>query len=298
MNPLISVIVPVYNTEPYLRECLDSISNQTLKDIEIICVDDGSSDNSIKILKEYEEKDNRFTILTQNHLKAGVARNNGIKIAKGEYLCFLDSDDFFDLNMLEEMYNQGKKDNSDIVVCGYKIFNQKTKKITKEVGIGIEYKSPVVPENIKDDLFTFHKPNPWTKIFKRSLFTDNNLQFEDLLCCNDITCVCTAFALASKISIKHKNYINYRINLKSNLTATRNKHFDCFILAINKLKQNLIKFNKLNMYKSALLKRFKSSLKYELSKCSPQEIKEHKALLKKLLDKDLYKDAEKIIKTV
>ena len=133
MSPVISVIVPVYNTEPYLRECLDSISNQTLKDIEIICVDDGSSDNSIKILKEYEEKDNRFTILTQNHLKAGVARNNGIKIAKGEYLCFLDSDDFFDLNMLEEMYNQGKEDNSDIVVCGYKIFNQKTKRLQKKL---------------------------------------------------------------------------------------------------------------------------------------------------------------------
>ena len=98
-TPKVSVIIPVYNVEQYLRECLNSVIKQTLKEIEIICVDDGSTDNSLDILKEYAEKDHRITIITQKNLHAGVARNAGLSIAKGEYLSFLDSDDFFELNL-------------------------------------------------------------------------------------------------------------------------------------------------------------------------------------------------------
>lgn len=85
-TPKVSVIIPVYNVEQYLRECLDSVINQTLREIEIICVDDGSTDSSLEILKEYAQKDNRFTIITQENLHAGVARNAGLAVAKGEYL--------------------------------------------------------------------------------------------------------------------------------------------------------------------------------------------------------------------
>ena len=95
-QPLVSVIIPVYNVEKYLRQCLNSVINQTLKDIEIICVDDGSTDKSLQILQEYKEKDNRITILTQQNQYAGVARNNGLKIAKqkaplGAFLLFYSS---------------------------------------------------------------------------------------------------------------------------------------------------------------------------------------------------------------
>ena len=94
MTVKVSVILPVYNVEKYLKECLDSILNQTLQEIEVICVDDGSTDRSLEILREYEKKDKRVIVLTQENKGAGAARNKGLAIAKGEYLSFLDSDDF------------------------------------------------------------------------------------------------------------------------------------------------------------------------------------------------------------
>ena len=97
MSVKVSVILPVYNASDYLHQCMDSIVGQTLKDIEIICVDDGSTDNSLDILKEYEQKDKRVKVIQQKNAGAGAARNNGLSIATGEYLSFLDSDDFFEL---------------------------------------------------------------------------------------------------------------------------------------------------------------------------------------------------------
>ena len=91
----LSVIVPVYNTEKYLRECLDSVINQTLKDIEIICINDGSTDRSLDILKEYALKDNRIKIIDKKNEGVAAARNDGIRIANGEFVCFMDSDDYY-----------------------------------------------------------------------------------------------------------------------------------------------------------------------------------------------------------
>ena len=98
-QPKISVVVPVYNAEEYLKESLDSIVNQTLKDIEIICVNDGSTDSSLQILQQYAAKDNRITILSQPNSRLGATRNAGITVAKGKYITFLDADDFFELTM-------------------------------------------------------------------------------------------------------------------------------------------------------------------------------------------------------
>ena len=116
-NIKVSVIIPVYNVEPYLKECLNSIINQTLKDIEIICIDDCSTDNSYQILEEYSKKDNRIIILKNEKNTGGpsTARNKGIDLAKGDYLYFIDSDDYIENNFLEEMYNTAKEYNTDIV---------------------------------------------------------------------------------------------------------------------------------------------------------------------------------------
>ena len=102
----ISIIVPVYNTEPYLEQCLDSIINQTLEDIEIICVNDGSTDNSLSILEEYASKDNRIRIINQENKGQGFARNNGLKNVNGEYVLFVDSDDWIELNTCEALYKK------------------------------------------------------------------------------------------------------------------------------------------------------------------------------------------------
>lgn len=102
--PKVSVVIPVYNVADYLSECLNSILNQTLEDIEVICVDDGSTDGSLDILRHYEEHDMRLQVLTQKHMTAGAARNTGLDRARGEYVIFLDADDFFAPDMLEKTY--------------------------------------------------------------------------------------------------------------------------------------------------------------------------------------------------
>ena len=105
----ISVIIPVYNGETYLAQCLDSIIGQTLKEIEIICVNDGSKDRTQQILEKYAEKDSRIQIISQENGGAGAARNAGLRIARGEYLSILDGDDFFEPDMLEKAYKKAKE---------------------------------------------------------------------------------------------------------------------------------------------------------------------------------------------
>ena len=116
-NVKVSVIVPVFNTEKYLKKCVDSILNQSLKNIEIIFIDDGSNDNSLGILEEYAKIDKRIKIISKLNEGQGVARNIGIKSAIGEYIAFVDSDDFIQINMLEKLYSYSKNKNLDICMC-------------------------------------------------------------------------------------------------------------------------------------------------------------------------------------
>ncbi len=117
--PKISIIVPVYNVENYLKKCLDSIVNQTFKDIEIILINDGSTDNSLNICKEYAKKDHRIRLINKPNGGLSSARNVGIDLSTGEYLGFVDSDDWIALNMYEKLYNLCKIFNADISQCKY-----------------------------------------------------------------------------------------------------------------------------------------------------------------------------------
>lgn len=118
--PEISVIIPVYNSEKFLTRCLDSIIKQTFKDLEIICVNDGSTDNSLKILYSFAQKDKRITVINSHNTGPSIARNKGINIASGEYISFVDSDDWIDLDFFEKLYNTAKRYDADIAVCGIK----------------------------------------------------------------------------------------------------------------------------------------------------------------------------------
>lgn len=290
MDPKVSVIIPVYNVEKYIRQCLDSIVNQTLKEIEIICVDDGSTDSSLDILKEYAEKDERIIILQQKNQYAGVARNNGVKIAKGKCLSFLDSDDFFELNMLEKMYTKIEEDSSDIVICGWNVYNNKTKSIIKNHKMEKRYLdiSPFNPEDVADKLFGICKPNPWTKMFNRQFFVENKLEFEDCICCNDLTCICTALCIARKISVVEDILIHYRMFQENNLTANRKDHLDAVIQSINKLEENMKKFNVFEKFNKTFLKKAVGSFDYAVKECSKDELISRKELAKKYLVDDAY----------
>lgn len=272
-TPKVSVIIPVYNVEAYLRQCLDSVIKQTLEEIEIICVDDGSTDNSLEILKEYAAKDKRITILKQKNLHAGVARNAGLAVARGEYLSFLDSDDFFELNMLEETYKKITEDSSDIVIFGSFVYDQLQKADVRKTMYAEKFvqKSPFAPQDFAQDLFLISNPNAWTKLFKRETVRKNKVFFESLSSCNDITFVNTMLTLAHSISLMNTPYVHYRINTKINISANRGEKVICFVYAIKKLKDNLIKYRTYNLYKDTLETRTKKSFNWELTYCTPQQ---------------------------
>lgn len=134
MEIKVSIIVPVYNTESYLDRCIGSLISQTLKEKEIIIVNDGSTDNSKLIIEKYQKKYDFIKVINQNNLGVSVARNNGLKICKGEYIGFVDSDDFVSSNMFQKMYDKAKMYNSDLISCGYKLMDQYGLKIHKVFG--------------------------------------------------------------------------------------------------------------------------------------------------------------------
>ena len=123
----VSVIVPVYNGEAYIRQCVESILDQSLREVQVICVDDGSTDGTVQVLEELCKKDDRLQILKQKNQYAGAARNFGMSVAEGEYLIFLDADDFIHRRMLETMYQKCKEDKAQICVCDGQIYDENSK---------------------------------------------------------------------------------------------------------------------------------------------------------------------------
>ena len=200
----VSVIMPVYNAETYLEEAIECLICQTLKEIEIICVDDGSTDRSLEILEEYSKRDDRIKILHQRNLYAGVARNNGLKQANGEFVIFLDSDDLFERGLLEKTYKQGKKVNADIVLFGGECFNvdngehkERPDFLRKEY---IGDKSVFSRKDIPEKIFNITTPCPWTKLYSRKFIEREKLQFQELQHTNDAFFVLLSLALANKIT--------------------------------------------------------------------------------------------------
>ena len=134
-RPKVSVVVPIYNVEKYLRQCLDSIVNQTLKDIEIICVDDGSTDSSPEIIQEYAAKDSRVKVITKPNSGYGNSMNRGFDLAEGEYVGIVESDDYAELDMFEKLYQRAEKNKLDVVKSGYYFYYSVPKERNEKIEI-------------------------------------------------------------------------------------------------------------------------------------------------------------------
>ncbi len=176
MQPKVSVIVPVYGVEKYLRECLDSVINQTLKDIEIICVDDGGKDNCPQIIDEYAQKDSRVIAVHKENGGYGHSCNAGLNKASGEYVAILEPDDFIDEHMYEDLYNAAKKYDVDIVKSKFREYiDTPYKNEYRE----IKWKDiPEEPFNIYDcAYFLWFHPSIWSCIYRRDFLNENNIRF-------------------------------------------------------------------------------------------------------------------------
>ena len=244
--PKVSVIIPVFNSEKFLRQCLDSLINQTFLDFEVILVDDGSTDGSIQIIQEYLAKDDRFSLLRQDHKFAGVARNTGMSAAKGEYFLFLDSDDFFDKNLLAESYEKAKAYDLDICVFSAYRFDSQTTQLTKMTWVcNPKYYPEGVfsKENNLNYIYAFTTAAPWTKLFRRDFILKNNIHFQEIRSANDVVFVYTAIAEAKRILAFNHPLVFYRVNSGNSLQQTKDKDPLSFYRAVMGLREELINRN-------------------------------------------------------
>ena len=172
----ISVIIPIYKAEKYLNDCLDSLVNQTLTDIQIICINDESPDNSINILKEYAKNDKRIIIKNIKHVSISETRNEGLKYVEGEYTGFMDDDDIIDLNQFEKMYEYSKNDDIDLLEFGFQKIkeNQKFKNLIINK---VEFKDEKVINNVDGNIFKVLRNENWNKIYKTKIIEDYNIKF-------------------------------------------------------------------------------------------------------------------------
>lgn len=289
----ISVIIPVYNTAKYLEKCLESVLNQTLKDIEIICIDDGSDDNSLEILQNFAKRDGRIKFLTQKNQGQSVARNVGIKEAQGEYIGFIDSDDWSDATMLEKLYNNAKTYDSDVAMCSINVFNEETGETTD--------KDPYMTLNVLfDESFENRAFNyteilnflfricvvPWNKIYRREFLIKNNILFPEGLFFED-NVFCTEVLLKAKnISIIKEPLVFYRrASETSTTTGDDIKKLDFF--KIMDLQEKLLK--EVGLYEQIedyFQETKKSTLIYWYKKLQDQEVKKEYFIRLKALYSD------------
>lgn len=243
----VSIIVPVYNMEKYLKQCMDSLVNQTLKDIEVIVINDGSKDKSLDILKKYKKKyPNIVKIIDQENGGISVARNNGISVATGKYIGFVDSDDYIKLDMFEKLYNEIEKTKSDIVVCDFEEYHMKD-----ETFKYIYVTDKIIFDNFYEDTSIINTIDyaPWNKLYKRELFDDikfiKNTKYEDL------NAILKIFLISKKISTVKESLYLYRIN-EDGETKTVNKKVEDILIIL----QDLIDYSKeINVF---------DKIKYEL----------------------------------
>lgn len=210
----VSVIIPVYNGELYLRECLDSVCAQTLQDIEIICVDDGSTDSSCDILQEYAERDSRVSVYHQQNQFAGIARNNGLEHSDGEYIAFWDCDDTFEPDALECMYNRAKAVDADICQCEILDLDNRRKvkapRISNKFRRNVLHKEWFSIQTDEDCILECANEGVWSKLFRRAFLDRIGLRFTAHRHAEDVWFTWVAVCSAERITTVDKPLVCYR----------------------------------------------------------------------------------------
>ena len=245
--PKVSVIVPIYNVEKYLEKCINSLLSQTLEDIQIILVNDGSKDNSGNIAKEYE-KNNKDRVIYVEKENGGLsdARNYGIKYATGDFIAFLDSDDYIEKNAYEEMYNKAIEENADYVECDF------IWEFPNKIRVDKQY-----PYKNKKEMLSFVRVVAWNKLIKRQLITDNNLEFPKGLRYEDIEFTYKLIPFVNKFVYVDKPFIHY-VQREGSIANVQNKR----TAEIFTVLDNVIEFYK----KSNIYEKYRDELEYNYAR--------------------------------
>ena len=266
----VSIIVPFYNVEKYIEKCLTSLVNQTLEEIEIILVNDGSKDNSIKVAKDFEQKYSaKIRYYEKPNGGLGDARNFGIKFAKGEYIAFLDSDDYVEPTMYEEMYEMAIKEKSDMVECDF-WWEYPNK---KKEDIGVEYKN-------QNDMLLKARVVAWNKLIKKEIYEKHpEARFAVGLRYEDVEGFYKILPYINKVSFVRKPFIHY-VQRNNSISNTQNKKNEEMFIVLD---------NVLNYYKEKnIYEKFEKELEYTYTRyllCS--SLKRISKIQEKQIRKDL-----------
>lgn len=268
-SPIISVIIAAYNCEKYIKQCIDSLLKQSFKNFEIIVVDDGSTDSTYNILKEYSKKINNIFIYRQQNKFAGEARNNGLSHAKGKYVLFLDADDFFEPNMLMRCYLRATDLDAEIVIFRGREYNDQTKEFS-----GCKF--PVSPElfpskaiccaeDFGEKLFQANSCIAWNKLIRKSLIDQVGVKFATTKSSNDTVFIYTLLSKAKRITLLDEIFVNYRIGNPNSLQRSKSQSWECICLAFFQLKKKLIEIGKYEGLKRSYINKALQANLYYLS---------------------------------
>lgn len=245
-NQLVSIIIPVYNKEKYIEKCLTSIQHQSYRNIEVICVDDGSVDHSFEICSNFAREDKRLHVLHQENKGAAESRNIGLDIARGEYVTFLDADDTFDERMIEKACNEALHTGADVVVWGYKEIHINFQKLEVSKAFTSIDRIPeydiVEHENVDFDVVEAARTVPWNKLVRKDLLVNKNIYFQNLPSENDVFYSNAVILSANKIAFIKETLVNYHCGLEGSISEQRIKKKSHALLAYNLLYQ-FIKMN-------------------------------------------------------
>ena len=243
----ISIIIPVYNTEHYLKQCIDSVINQSFDNIEIICINDCSTDNSQKILEQYSEKDNRIKIINNSkNIGSAGSRNKGIELALGDYIAFVDSDDWIDKDYIKKLYNSCIQNNTEIAICNFHKYDDKLQSCTETNGYSERNK---IYENVNDlkyilfnydiNIYNVFMDAPWNRLIRKELLLKHKIRFQNLPVWDDVSFVATSSTMCNNISYVHDKLIYYRVNRGEQLTSKENLNPEMLIIAMECLYNSI-----------------------------------------------------------
>ncbi len=245
--PKVSVIVPIYNVEKYLEKCINSLLSQTLEDIQIILVNDGSKDNSGNIAREYEKNNkNRIIYVEKENGGLSDARNYGLKYATGDFIAFLDSDDYIEKNAYEKMYNKAIEENADYVECDF------IWEFPNKIRVDKQY-----PYKNKKEMLSFVRVVAWNKLIKSQLITDNNLEFPKGLRYEDVEFTYKLIPFVNKFAYVDKPFIHY-VQREGSIANVQNER----TAEIFTVLDNVIEFYK----KNNIYEEYRDELEYNYAR--------------------------------
>ena len=272
----ISVIIPVYNIQQHLRECLDSVLGQSYPHLQVICVDDGSTDESPAILAQYAQKDPRVQVIRQQNAGPGAARNTGLEAATGEYVIFLDSDDWFEPDFLAKMVDTAVREGADVAICRAVEFDTNSgRELPSQWMMKKQYlpgKLAFAPQEMADHLFQFTYGMPWDKFYRRELLTTSGIRYPALKNSEDLAFVYPTLLAAKRIAVVDEVLIHHRINRMASVSNSRCGQPEAPYEAFQIVKEYLEQHQLMDTYRRSFLNWAMEFLVWHISNMSQRDI--------------------------